>query len=87
MRKQKVKKLLDGKCHFCGESDYAVLQVHRIVPGCAGGKYTEPNMLCVCACCHNRIHAGEIRIDRKYPAAGKRLWVLHYWKGDQEYWQ
>lgn len=87
MRRQKVKKLLDGKCHFCGESDYAALNVHRIVEGRDGGTYAEHNTLTVCANCHGRIHQGEIRIDRKYPAAGKRLWVLHYWKGDQEYWQ
>lgn len=82
---KKSKKKADGECKFCGESDYAVLDVHRIVPGEEGGRYTEHNTVTVCACCHRRCHDGQITIDRKYYSS--KGWLLHYWKDGHEYWE
>lgn len=83
---KKTKKLIDKSCYFCKEDNYVLLDVHRIIPGEDGGKYTDHNSLCVCANCHRRCHAGEIKIDRKYfSSSGK--WILHYWIDNQEFWQ
>lgn len=80
-----AKKKFDGKCYFCGLDDYACLQLHRIVPGEDGGIYTDFNTLTVCANCHNKIHDGQIKIDRKYMSTTGR-WVLHFWENDEEKW-
>ena len=74
-----------GKCYFCDCDNYALLDVHRIVEGSQGGKYTDFNTIVACALCHRKIHAGEIKIDRKYFSTSGR-WVLHYWKDGQEFW-
>ena len=81
---KQVKKRCDKKCYFCEEDDYAVLDVHRIIPGEEGGEYTEHNTVTVCACCHRRCHDGQILIDRKYQSTGGT--VLHYWKDGKEFW-
>ena len=64
--KKKLKKIFDGKCYFCEEDDYALLDTHRIVPGSEGGKYTDYNSLTVCCKCHRKIHSGRIKIIGKY---------------------
>lgn len=79
-----VKKKFDKKCYFCDESNYDLLDVHRIVPGEEGGVYTEFNSVTVCANHHRLIHSGVIKIDRKYQST--KGMVLHYWIGDKEYW-
>jgi hypothetical protein len=81
-----AKKMFDKCCFFCKESNYALLDVHRIVPGSDGGTYTEFNSLTVCANCHRRIHCGDISIDRKYNSTGVSLWTLHCWIDDEEKW-
>lgn len=74
-----------GKCYFCETNDYVLLDVHRIIPGEDGGEYTDHNSLVVCVSCHRKIHAGQIKIDKKYfSTSGK--WVLHFWEGDTERW-
>lgn len=73
------------KCYFCPTDDYALLHCHRIVPGENGGKYTDNNTLVVCSNCHNRIHDGQIVIDRKYPTTAGRT-VLHFWENGDEKW-
>jgi hypothetical protein len=79
------KKHAERKCHFCGNDDYCTLDVHRIVPGSEGGKYTENNTVVACACCHRKIHDKKIKIDRKYPSTIG--WVLHYFAEDgAEHW-
>jgi 5-methylcytosine-specific restriction endonuclease McrA len=55
-----------GKCRLCGEHTYELLDVHRIIPGKDGGKYTEDNTVAICANCHRKVHAGDIEIDRWY---------------------
>ncbi len=76
----------DGSCVICDNKDYDVLNLHRIIPGADGGRYTAWNVITVCANCHNRIHAGQIVIDRKYPSTSGRP-VLHFWEGEQEFWK
>lgn len=73
---KKAKKKLDGKCLFCGEDDYDLLDVHRIVEGKDGGKYTEFNTVTTCCICHRKIHSGKIKVFRKYFSTSG--WVLHY---------
>jgi hypothetical protein len=73
---KKIKKLIDKKCKFCDCSTYELLDVHRIIEGNKGGKYTDHNTVTVCSLCHRKIHAGIIKVDRKFfSTAG---WVLHY---------
>ena len=80
-----AKKMVEGRCRFCGESDPSLLDSHRIVPGSAGGVYHERNEVTVCANCHRRVHAGTIVIDRKYLSTHKG-WILHYWLDGVERW-
>lgn len=80
-----AKKKFNKKCYFCEETNYSLLQVHRIVEGCVGGKYTELNTVTVCANCHCKIHSGTIRIDRKYLSSSGK-YILHYWINDEENW-
>jgi hypothetical protein len=83
---KKTKKRIEGKCHFCGNDDYAVLDCHRIVPGEDDGKYTEVNTVVACANCHRKIHDGQIELDRKYFTSAGR-YVLHYWENGEEKWE
>lgn len=73
---KEFKKKAAGKCHFCGEKEYCVLDVHRIVPGEQGGEYVDLNTTVACSSCHRKIHAGIIKVDRKYYST--QGWVLHY---------
>lgn len=75
-----------GKCYFCEEDDYNLLDVHRIVEGKNDGKYTDFNVLVVCSNCHRKIHSNQIKIDRKYYSTSGK-WILHYWQDDVEYWK
>ena len=70
------KKMVDRKCHFCGNDEYCTLDVHRIIPGSEGGRYVDHNTVTACSNCHRKIHEGKIRVDRKYPSTIG--WVLHY---------
>lgn len=80
-----IKKKVDKKCKFCGNDDYCVLDVHRIIPGAEGGEYTETNTVTSCACCHRKIHDGKIKIDRKYMST--MGWILHYFdEQGNEHW-
>lgn len=83
---KKVNKRIAGKCYFCGENDYAVLDNHRIHEGADGGKYTERNVVVACANCHRRIHDDQIKIDKYYYTTGGR-YVLHYWENGVEFWE
>ena len=81
-----AKKHLDGICKFCPCDNYDLLDVHRIVEGSEGGKYTDFNTITVCSLCHRKIHAGLIKIDRKYQSTSGR-WVLHFWIEGEERWE
>lgn len=81
-----VFKKMAGKCYFCSIDDYALLDVHRIVPGEKDGVYSEFNSLCVCSNCHRRIHNEQIVIDRKYNTSMGNT-ILHYWENGEEKWK
>lgn len=74
---KKIKKLSDKFCKFCKTSEYCTLDLHRIIEGENGGKYTDSNTVTCCASCHRKIHGGIIKIDRKYKSTVGE--VLHYW--------
>jgi hypothetical protein len=77
LSKKQIKKRIAGKCYFCDCDDYALLDVHRIVPGEEGGKYTDFNSLVVCSLCHRKLHADRIKVlGRHFSTAGK--YVVHY---------
>jgi len=78
-----VYKLAEGSCRICGETDPAVLDVHRIIPGAEGGRYTKENSTCLCCKCHRKVHDGQIVIDRYYLATNGRL-VLHLFENGEE---
>lgn len=80
---KKVKKHLQGKCKFCPCDIYEYLDVHRIVEGKDGGKYTDQNTVVVCRKCHQKIHDGTIKILGQYPSMSGSL-VLHYSVDGQE---
>jgi hypothetical protein len=65
VRLQVRRKRLDGKCFFCSESDYSVLQCHRIVPGEQGGEYRWESTMTLCANCHAKVTAGEIVVHAR----------------------
>jgi len=73
---KKHKKMMYKKCKFCNVADYCLLDVHRIIEGKDGGKYTESNTVVCCVSCHRKIHAGQIKIDRKYSSTTGT--ILHY---------
>lgn len=81
---KKARKKAEKRCHFCGESDYSLLDVHRIQEGSQGGKYTYLNSLVCCANCHRKIHAGQIKTIRKYLSTSGK-YVLHYIKDGQDF--
>lgn len=78
-----AKKKYEGKCYLCESDIYETLDCHRIIPGEEGGKYTDHNTLVACSNCHRKIHAGHIKIDRKYLSTSGK-WVLHYWNEEQK---
>ena len=80
------KKHFEKECYFCGVDDYALLHCHRIVPGEEGGRYVEGNVVVACSNCHNRIHDGQIIIDRWYNTTSAAK-VLHFWENDEERWK
>lgn len=84
---QQRKKRRVGKCFFCGESDYNLLDCHRIVEGERGGKYTDFNTLVVCSNHHRKIHAGEIKILGKYNSTSGRRIVRYLNEYGEERWE
>ena len=81
---KKTKKHLAGKCKFCPCNIYEFLDVHRIVEGEHGGKYTDQNTVVVCRKCHREIHEGKIIIKGQYQSSTGKL-VLHYIINEQEF--
>lgn len=87
LSKKQTKKRCDGKCYFCNCDTYELLDVHRIIEGKNGGKYTNWNTVVCCAICHRKVHAGMIKIFRKYLSSSGKI-VLHYIdENGKEQWQ
>lgn len=81
--KKQILKLYRKTCFFCGENNYNLLDVHRIIEG---GKYYPMNSIVACCRCHRLIHQDKsILIDRKYLST-KGI-VVHFWKDKIEYWK
>jgi len=51
-------------CQICDEDKYELLDTHRIIHGCDGGKYDNSNCVCVCTSCHRKHHTKLITIKR-----------------------
>lgn len=49
--------LADWPCQICGYSRMKS-DVHRILPGAEGGRYTVGNMVALCVRCHREVHRG-----------------------------
>ncbi len=74
---KKLTKKVEGKCRICKVDIYEVLHVHRITPGRESGRYTKDNTLVCCSNCHNRIHAGQIIVDKWYMSTdGRKIRVI-----------
>ncbi len=72
---KKLRKRIDRCCKICGESDYNVLDVHRIIEGNKGGKYSVNNCVTICCKCHRLVHAGKIKIHSwRMSTKGMVLW-------------
>ncbi len=82
---KQVLKRSEGRCYLCFEDDYSLLDVHRIVEGQDGGRYTNHNAVVLCANCHRRHHHGDLTIHRWYQGTGGR--VLHYTEDGEEKWK
>lgn len=61
--KLQQRKKLGASCCICGNDDPCTLDCHRIIPG---SKYTDWGTITVCACCHRKIHDGQILITGKF---------------------
>ncbi len=86
--KKQCKKLWDKECYFCGESQYELLDTHRIVEGQDGGTYNWWNMLTTCVKCHRKCHTGIIKILGKHHCmGGSKLSILHYLEEGVEKWK
>ena len=80
---KKAYKLSQGECRICGDKDPAVLDVHRILSGRDGGRYTEFNCVTLCCKCHRKVHDEQIIIYRYYlSSSGKYL--LHILENGEE---
>lgn len=78
-----LKKKLDGKCCFCQEANYELLDCHRIRPGAEQGEYTLGNTITVCSNCHRKIHAGKIEVLGKHFSTSGR-YMIHYVENGEE---
>ena len=54
-RKKKLKESLGVSCQICGWKK-APCDLHRIIPGKDGGKYTTDNIMVLCPNCHREKH-------------------------------
>lgn len=60
---EKIKNRLSGvSCQRCGWGESAC-DLHRIIPGNEGGKYTTDNIIVLCPNCHRLVHYAGLRLD------------------------
>jgi hypothetical protein len=78
--KKKVYKKQQKRCKICGANIYEILNVHRIIPGEKQGSYRKENVVCICHNCHDKHHAGLIKIHGWVDATCGRL--LNYTDAD-----
>lgn len=74
-------------CFFCNDKNLNILDVHRILEGSNGGTYHSQNVIVVCANCHRKIHANEIKIIKKHKAYNSSSnYILECFINNQEQW-
>jgi HNH endonuclease. len=64
-----------SRCAFCGETSISTLEIHHIYPLETGGSDEPENLILLCASCHDKVEAGQIRhtavIQAKARLAGR----------------
>jgi hypothetical protein len=60
------------------------VELHHLVEKNEGGTDEAGNLVPCCSTCHSLVHEEEIKIDRWYFST--KGWLLHWWKGNKEYW-
>ncbi|MDD8057421.1 MAG: HNH endonuclease, partial [Thomasclavelia ramosa] len=59
-------------CQHCkGKSKDSKLEVHHIVFRSNGGSNEESNLVCLCKTCHDKLHKGEISLNKKGKIKGQ----------------
>ena len=59
-------------CQHCkGKSKDSKLEVHHIVFRSNGGSDEESNLVCLCKTCHDKLHKGEISLNKKGKIKGQ----------------
>lgn len=70
---KKYFKLVSRYCAICKESNYNLLDVHRINEG---KEYSKANCVALCCNCHRRHHSNEIKIkEKRYSTDGYFLLI------------
>lgn len=67
----KLKKLIKSKCEIetCNETDEKVLHLHHIIERTELNTNNHPfNLAILCSNCHNKVHAGKIKLIGIYPS-------------------
>jgi hypothetical protein len=66
---KRTKKLIPIICEICGNDNIAVLHKHHIVertdPNTSNNEW---NLAVICSNCHNKTHAGQIKIIGLFPS-------------------
>jgi 5-methylcytosine-specific restriction endonuclease McrA len=66
---RRSKRLVPSICEICGESNTAVLHKHHIIERTdPGTSHDDSNLAIICANCHNKVHAEQIRIIGTFPS-------------------
>ena len=74
---KKYQKLVARCCRICKEPDYSLLDVHRIIEGADGGKYSYDNSVVLCCKCHRKQQAGTITVLKwVHSTAGRLLHII-----------
>ena len=84
INKKVAKKRFEGKCYFCEENRYELLDTHRILEGKDSGTYNWWNMLILCVSHHRMIHSGLLKILGKYKCTNAQGFVIHYEENGEE---
>ena len=81
---KRIKKLIDKRCYICDDPRGHLLDVHRIIPGSQGGKYTHANTVTLCVSHHRSIHSDSPTLVIHGWRMSTRGRVLHYIEDGEE---
>jgi len=82
---KKAFKNAQGCCRLCGETNQAILDVHRILPGAEGGKYTKLNSVTLCSNCHRKVHDNQLEIVRYFLSTNGNYLLLIKENGSERF--